>query len=840
MNVKKLLALLLALVMVFSIAACSSNNGTTGGVVDPTGDGGNGGNGGNGGDAVKATYTYNSATSVFPTNWNAFTYETATDADILEYTSDSLYVFDYNDTMDGYQFVDGMAVGDPVDVTADYVGQYGIVEGDSAKAWKITIRQDLKWETGESITTYDFIESAKRLLDPNAFNYRADSMYNGSFSVYNTENYLKQGPGWFDATTIYEEYSEELDDQLIFSLDGTTGTIHNGLAIRGSAYGPTALIGWYSSYFNSNDAEGVAEFLIKYMIGSDTAFTAEIAAEMEGKTLAEIKADEEMNAAWEALIGWWKTEPNEELHFLLAQGENEAVDWSEVGYFALNDYEMVFILNKSLSGFYLKYSMYAPLVHLATYDACANTDEDGIYTNNYGTSVETTVSYGPYKLTTFIADKQYVLEKNEYYYGLTDDTYQTTHIQVDYVKEAATRLEMFNMGQLDSYGLQKEDMETYQLSDYTYYYTGDSTYAICLNPNYTALKEQQELAGENINKTILTVLEFRQALSFALNRSAFNLAVLPTGNAAFGLYSNLIVSDPENGTAYRTTEQAKWVLAEFWGVADEIGEGKMYADLDEAVESITGYNLTLAKQKFNEAYDIAIEQGLMDEDDVIQIDIGIPSSSYSAYANGYEFLVNCYTEAVQGTSLEGKLTFVMTDNLGNNFANALKTNDVDMLFLVGWTGAALDPYGLMEAYVSSEYQYDASVDFSQINATVEINGKEYTTDCWTWYQIMNGDVCELTDADGNVIEYSCGSSDNDPESRLNILAALEGVVLQNYNFIPTTDSSSAILKGKQIQYKTEEYIFGMGFGGVKYYTYNYSDAEWEAYVEAAGGTLDYT
>lgn len=31
----------------------------------------------------------------------------------------------------------------------------------------------------------------------------------------------------------------------------------------------------------------------------------------------------------------------------------------------------------------------------------------------------------------------------------------------------------------------------------------------------------------------------------------------------------------------------------------------------------------------------------------------------------------------------------------------------------------------------------------------------------------------------------------------------------------------------------------MGYGGVQYLTYNYTDAEWDAYVAEQGGTLNY-
>ncbi|MEE0871600.1 MAG: ABC transporter substrate-binding protein, partial [Bacteroidaceae bacterium] len=515
------------------------------------------------------------------------------------------------------------------------------------------------------------------------------------------------------------------------------------------------------------------------------------------------------------------------------------VAWENVGWFAKSDYELVFVMDAPLDGFYLKYNLPSPLVNIEMYDACASV-VDGVYTNTYCTSAETTMSYGPYKLTSYQADKQYVLEKNEYFYDLSEDTYQATSIVVDCVKEPATRLELFLQGKLDTFGLTKDYMDEYQMSDYTYYATGDSTFAMVFNPDAEALVTAQAAAGENINKTILTIKEFRQAMSYALDRNAFCLATSPMNAPGFGLFSGLIVSDPEAGTAYRTTDVAKNVLAEFWGVSEEYGEGKLYADIDEAVDSITGYNLAKAKELYDLAYDMAIEQGLMDEDDVVEIKIGTPNNTSTFYNNGYEFLVNNYTEAVKGTKLEGKLTFSRDDTLGNAFSDALKNNQVDMLFGVGWTGSALDPYGLIEAYVYTDYQYDDCTDFTAITCDIEINGTVYTASVQDWQKIMNGAACTITAADGSTMEYSCGTADKDPETRLAILGALEGAVLQNYNFLPIMDDASAQLRGQQIEYYTEEYIFGMGFGGMKYYTFNYTDAEWDAYVASNGGELDYT
>ena len=815
---KKLLSLVLAVVMVLGLVACGGNGGseTTAPVETTT-------------PAVEGTYTYNYALAEFPTNWNYHTYQTNIDAEILDYISSGFYVFDYNETKDGYAMVDGMAVGDPVDVTADYVGQYGIVEGDTAKAYILNLRQDLKWQDGTPITANDFVESAKRLLNPEAQNYRADGMYAGSVQIHNAEAYLKQGQ--VNMTENNLAPTRYLVADLVKAEDGTYTTPDGIPMYIATGF---ALTDWLSGNTLQYYVEGYGDSM--FDVASFEALNA--MANEEGLVAVTDETIDLLTKVITFSADWGESADNIP-DYLVYEVTYPEVAWENVGWFAKSDYELVFVMDAPLEGFYLKYNLPSPLVNIEMYDACASV-VDGVYTNTYCTSAETTMSYGPYKLTSYQADKQYVLEKNEYFYDLSEDTYQATSIVVDCVKEPATRLELFLQGKLDTFGLTKDYMDEYQMSDYTYYATGDSTFAMVFNPDAEALVTAQAAAGENINKTILTIKEFRQAMSYALDRNAFCLATSPMNAPGFGLFSGLIVSDPESGTAYRTTDVAKNVLAEFWGVSEEYGEGKLYADIDEAVDSITGYNLAKAKELYDLAYDMAIEQGLMDEDDVVEIKIGTPNNTSTFYNNGYEFLVNNYTEAVKGTKLEGKLTFSRDDTLGNAFSDALKNNQVDMLFGVGWTGSALDPYGLIEAYVYTDYQYDDCTDFTAITCDIEINGTVYTASVQDWQKIMNGAACTITAADGSTMEYSCGTADKDPETRLAILGALEGAVLQNYNFLPIMDDASAQLRGQQIEYYTEEYIFGMGFGGMKYYTFNYTDAEWDAYVAENNGELDYT
>lgn len=839
MNAKKILALLLALVMCVGLLAGCGNNDAD---VTNSPDASNTGDPSNTGDVVTTndTYTYNYAMSVFPTLWNYFTYETATDAEILDYITDGFWSFDYNETMDGYAMVPAMATGDPVDVTSEYIGQYGLEEGATGRAYVVTLRDDLKWEDGTVINATTFVESLKRLLAPEAQNYRADSVYAGSFVLHGAESYLKQGQYAY-SNMISANYG---DDEYVMVADMTVGE-NGGYAVNGKDvwfnindggnWGSNSLTDYYDAgYFDNaawNDVIVAAADASGYVAVTQEVVDAlcDIVAVLHGYADAAGYAE----AAGDYAYLEWE-------EFCYYGADMPEYSWDNVGAVALSDTELLLVMDKTLEGFYLKYNMFVPLVHIDLYDSLT-VIEDGVFTNTYGTSVETTMSYGPYKLTAFQADKQYTMEKNTEWYGLSDDTYQTTAIVVDYVPEASTRLELFLQGKLDTYGLTIDDMADYSLSDYCYYAPGTSTYFMTFNPDASALESQQAAAGSNINKTILTLPEFRMAMSLALNRADFCLATSPTNGPAFALYSSLIVSDPEAGTAYRTTDPAKQVLAQFWGVSEDYGEGKLYEDIDEAIDSITGYNLTKAQQLFDEAYDLAIANGLMDEDDIIEIKIGTPNNTSSFYNNGYEFIVNNYTEAVKGTKLEGKLTFSRDDTLGNGFATALQNNQVDMLFGVGWSGSALDPYGLMEAYVSQAYQYDDSVDYSATMITVNIDGVDYTTDGLTWYDIMNGTPATITSADGSATleNYVCGSSDGDAETRLEILAALEGAVLLNYNMIPIMDASSAQLRGQQIEYYTEDYVFQLGFGGIKYYSYNYSDAEWDAYVASNGGVLSY-
>ncbi|MBR4934220.1 MAG: hypothetical protein IKZ03_07155, partial [Clostridia bacterium] len=453
------------------------------------------------------------------------------------------------------------------------------------------------------------------------------------------------------------------------------------------------------------------------------------------------------------------------------------------------------------------------------------------------------------------------LERNLNWYGYGEDaykdgTYQTDRVVYTKVTEEATRLQMFLKGELDSYGLQPDDMEDYLSSDYTYFNDSESTWYLAMNPDFATLKNNQELAtpateGNTVIKTVLSIDKFRQALSYSLDRSEFNLALSPTSGIAKGLLSSMIVADPESGLTYRSMDEAKDAILEFWGLADQWGEGKEYATRDDAIASITGYDPEGAKALFTTAYETAVAEGMISQELIdsgkweVQIIIGKPSDA-AYYNDGYEFLAACWTNAVKGTPFEGHISFVQSATLGStSFGSYLRNGSVDILFGVGYGGSMFDPYSMMDCFTGS-LQYDPFTDKTGIYVDIEIDGQTLRASLYDWVSVcLQGDKITATvvDKDGNAtdktINISAGSSD--PSSRrIKILAACETKIMTLSNIFPVQTDASASLRCMRVNYKTEEYVVGMGRGGIQYFTYAMDDAEFLAYAKAQdGGILNY-
>ena len=151
------------------------------------------------------TYTYNEYISQSPSSWNTHNATTDTDTYVQGYTEIGLYDFTLSEDRSTYAFIDEMATGDPVNVTSQYVNQYGITQDDVAdtslgKAWEITLNPDATWENGTAITAEDYVWSMERVLSPDMKNSLAATYITGDYEIYNANNYYSYG-----ATEEYDQ-----------------------------------------------------------------------------------------------------------------------------------------------------------------------------------------------------------------------------------------------------------------------------------------------------------------------------------------------------------------------------------------------------------------------------------------------------------------------------------------------------------------------------------------------------------------------------------------------------------------------------------------------------------
>ena len=203
-----------------------------------------------------------------------------------------------------------------------------------------------------------------------------------------------------------------------------------------------------------------------------------------------------------------------------------------------------------------------------------------------------------------------------------------------------------------------------------------------------------------------------------------------------------------------------------------------------------------------------------------------------------DYLNEKVTEVTVGTPFEGKINFYKSAPYGNDWSTKIKEGVSDTV-LGGWTGSLMNPFGLTDLYTNPEYQYDAAwYDASKIELTVNvpINGvaTDLTMSLRNWSDSLNGATVTV---DG--VEYNFGEAAADVETRLDILAAIEGKVLESYNYLPMLLDGSMALLSQQVYYVVEEYNPVLGRGGITYLKYNYDDAEWAAYVAEQGGELKY-
>ncbi len=785
-------------------------------------------------------YTYNTYTALSPSNWNELTYQDSNDTQIMSYIGSAFFGYDFKYDADG-KIVPGEfeiiyeAATKLEDVTAKYKEAWNI-QGDKYMAYAITLRNDLKWDDGTPIKAEDFVYTMKEQLNPLFQNYRADSFYVGATIIVNAQNYVKQGQSLETVDNGVSGIYTMAD--LVKGEDGVY-TQPDGKPVY---FAMTEELDWCG-----DSVTGVKGYL-------DAASFDALAA-LADKETGRVAVTDETIALWTTLIDTenWGHETADYLpYYLVYPYTYPTVDFKEVGIFVGdNEYEIVVVLENALDlvdeegnlTYKAAYNFASlPLVHKAKYEAnkVAPVAGSELWTSKYNSSVNTTASWGPYKLTFFQSGKAYILEKNEnwYGYGLEENKglYQTDRIVCETIKEWNTAWLKFQAGEIDGIGIDVSIAQDYKNSERAYFTPDDYVGSLQLQSRTEALAANEKDDNGNaqgIDKEILGYADFRKALSLSINRADYTAKCTTASKQGFGLFNSMHYYDVANGGVFRDTDEAKKVLCEVYNV--DYTDTAKYPTLDDAVNAITGYDLDAAKALFTSAYNQAIEAGTMTADDTVRLTFGTGAINESVQRH-YDYLTTAWKEAVKGTPLEGKLEFDDLKDFSDAWATDFMAGKYDIC-MGGWSGAAWDPGYFLMAYLHPGTAFSAGWDTTKQMMTFTMkgvgeNGADITEtmSLMDWYYCLNG----ATGA-----KYDWSSAALEESQRLQLIAALEKEVLLMGYSVPTYNTFSASLLSYKVDYVTYEYNTFMAYGGIKYMTFNMDDAEWRANVKAEDGKLNY-
>lgn len=782
-------------------------------------------------------YTMREYTSQMPSQWCTILSSDNVNNTMESYFTSAFYEFNYKfdangKIVPGAYTVEYSAATKLEDVTKKYAGKYGLAaDAEKGQAFAMTLRNDLKWDDGTPIKAADFVYTMSQQLSPKYLFATASNYYSGNYVIHNAQNYVKQGQsGWFSAVDV-AAYGASISSFEGLYFDAKNVKAFESIFKTADMTKLTEL----KSYFVSNGVN-VFDELVQYAGDKRTPLTQELFDKIKGL----FAADGGLNSS---VSGWgWADE--EIGYFTVVNYTYPEMDFSKVGYFVGdNEYELVMVIDGTLNpldaegnltyeaGYY--FSNW-PLVKKDLWERCEDQSKTP-YANSYCTTQEKSASWGPYKLTNYQDQKTYTVSRNDKWfgYGLPQyaNQYQTDAIVTEKIEEWDTAWLAFQKGNLDGIGMDVKIAADYRTSKRAYFTPETYTFDLNIQSNATSRTDKR-------NNLLLNYADFRKAISLSLDRDDYCAKNNPSSQAALGLLNSMYYYDVENGKVYRESIQAKEAILNAYGAtknADgswKVGENT-YTDIEDALDATTGYNLTLARQLVENAVAQAKADGKYSDGEEIILTYGIETQTANTDRVKNWFQA-AFDNMTKGTSIEGKIKIEYFMFSSATWSEQFADGEYDLCF-GAWGNAPFNPaYLLCETQISDENRYAVKWDPKTVSVTVkatpDADHKDgvYTYNLEQWRLILQG-------KDGCPVNFK-----NFPiEDQLAALGAVETAILKEYYSIPVFSRYSASLMGYKVDYISYEYNTFMGYGGIRYMTFNYDDTAWAEFVASNNNILNY-
>lgn len=782
-------------------------------------------------------YTMREYTAQMPSQWCTILSSDNVNNTMESYFTSAFYEFNYKfdangKIVPGAYTVEYSAATKLEDVTKKYAGKYGLAaDAEKGQAFAMTLRNDLKWDDGTPIKAADFVYTMTQQLSPKYLFATASNYYSGNYVIHNAQNYVKQGQsGWFSAVDV-AAYGASISSFEGLYFDAKNVKAFESIFKTADMTKLTEL----KSYFVSNGVN-VFDELVQYAGDKRTPLTQELFDKIKGL----FAADGGLNSS---VSGWgWADE--EIGYFTVVNYTYPEMDFSKVGYFVGdNEYELVMVIDGTLNpldaegnltyeaGYY--FSNW-PLVKKDLWERCEDQSKTP-YANSYCTTQEKSASWGPYKLTNYQDQKTYTVSRNDKWfgYGLPQyaNQYQTDAIVTEKIEEWDTAWLAFQKGNLDGIGMDVKIAADYRTSKRAYFTPETYTFDLNIQSNATSRTDKR-------NNLLLNYADFRKAISLSLDRDDYCAKNNPSSQAALGLLNSMYYYDVENGKVYRESIQAKEAILNAYGAtknADgswKVGENT-YTDIEDALDATTGYNLTLARQLVENAIAQAKKDGKYSDGEEIILTYGIETQSANTDRVKNWFQA-AFDNMTKGTSIEGKVKIEYFMFSSATWSEQFSDGEYDLCF-GAWGNAPFNPaYLLCETQISDENRYAVKWDPKTVSVTVKATPDDkhkdgvYTYNLEQWRLILQG-------KDGCPVNFK-----NFPmEDQLAALGAVETAILKEYYSIPVFSRYSASLMGYKVDYISYEYNTFMGYGGIRYMTFNYDDTAWAEFVASNNNILNY-
>ena len=776
-------------------------------------------------------HTYREYIAQSPTTWNTHNGTTDADTYVQGYTEIGLYDFTLSEDRSTYAFIDEMATGDPVNVTNKYVDRYGITQADAentayGKAWEITLNPDATWENGEKITAEDYVWSMERVLSPDMKNSAAATYITGDYELYNANNYYSYGSTeeYFKitaGTTYTDEQIEQMvaDGVLYFSFNTPIFDTEGSFTISEHHN-----IESQKKFYLNSDGEDVYDLLYNEYADDANEFGYIPITE---ENLNDFKTNFSVlsASALGALIPHWY-----DLLSVVSYTSVEETPFSNVGIFATeSNTKFVLVFANALSQWDVKYLLTENWIVYRPYYEEGYSQQGSLTVTSYGTTSGKYMGYGPYKMTGYQTNSQITFERNENWYGYKEGAtnyhpgqFETDKIVCRIIADQNTALLEFEAGNLDSVRLNANNMEQYRFSDYLLTRTASNTWSVTFNSDAESLAEIEK--DNQGNRRILSVDDFRRALSLSIDRAHIGTNILAGSAAAYSFINNNYYYDMENDpdSIYRNSEQAMEGILRLYGI--EYGAGKTYETLEEAYSAVSGYDRDAAKEAFTSAYDYAAANGLYTDGENIRINIynNTVSTQITALAT---YLEQAFNAAAEGTPFAGKIKVEIRAMQTGRY-DAIAQGRIEAIYY-SFSGDFNDPNGMLANFTDPDVQtilecgFDPETESFAVTCDFDGDGTEETvTKTYTEWQ-------RSITASG---EYYGASQ----EVKLTIMAEIEYRLLSGFRTLPLVVGTDLTLRSMKVEYATNtSNIFAM-YGGVRLMTYHYTDGEWADFIRDPG------